>query len=264
MFVCVVSRTSSFSKPPTDYSKFSHSSPSEHAALTGRGACSSCHRPNSSVEPSFPKHRDCTGCHLVQFTTASSGGTNPICTICHNTDNLTSSNPALKKFPALRSFNAQFDHAQHVQGIEAARSPQGCVTCHTGTQRGIAQSIPSRLAAHRICFECHSPGKSASNLSACETCHALGRYTPTSTNARAYRLSFSHANHTRLSCQSCHIVKSRGLAQTKQVSSISPRQHVVNSAVQSCRTCHNGQRAFGDTNTRDCKRCHKRDGFRMT
>jgi c(7)-type cytochrome triheme protein len=262
VLVCVVSRTPGLSKPSVDYSRFSHSSPVEHAALTGRHRCGSCHRPNNSFEPSFPKHRDCTGCHLVQFTASSSGGTNPICTICHNTEVLTSSNPALRKFPPLRSFTAQFDHAQHVQGIETARSPRGCVSCHS--PRGVAQTIPSRLEAHRICYECHTPGKSASNSSSCGSCHGTGRYLPTSTNARAYRLSFSHANHVRIACQNCHIVKGRGLPQTKQVSSISAVEHFVNTGVPSCRTCHNGQRAFGDANTRDCKRCHKRDGFRMT
>jgi hypothetical protein len=262
VFVCVVSRTPGLSKPSADYSKFSHSSPAEHAALTGRDRCGSCHRSNNSFEPSFPKHRDCTGCHLVQFTASSSGGTNPICMICHNTEVLTSSNSALKKFPPLRSFNALFDHAQHVQGIEAARSPRGCVSCHSS--RGVTQTIPSRLDAHRICYECHAPGKPASNFSSCGSCHGTGRYTATATNSRAYRLSFSHANHGRISCQSCHMVKGRGLPQTKQVSSISPLEHLVNTGVRSCKTCHNGQRAFGDTSTHDCKRCHKRDGFRMT
>jgi c(7)-type cytochrome triheme protein len=123
------------------------------------------------------------------------------------------------------------------------------------------------LNAHQICYECHSPGKQASSLSSCGVCHALGTYSPTSTIARAYRLSFSHADHgarARLSCTNCHNVRVQGLPQATQVSSILPAQHFAHPRGQNCVTCHNGQRAFGDTDTRDCKRCHKGETFRIT
>ena len=248
-----------------DYSRFSHSSPNEHAALTKPGSCASCHRANGAVIPAFPRHRDCTNCHLVQFTAASSASSNPICTICHINEGLSSSNPPIKRFSPLRSFTAGFDHAQHLKGVETAKPQTGCLTCHVLMTRGLGQTIPAGVDAHRICYECHAPGKQASNLAACDSCHKTsGRYSPTPTSARAYNRGFSHANHTRISCQNCHMVRDRGLPQTKQVTSISAAEHLINSGVPSCKTCHDGQRAFGDTNTRDCKRCHKRDGFRMS
>jgi Cytochrome c7 and related cytochrome c len=268
------SSSSLFASAP-DYSKFSHSSPGEHKDLMGRNGrenCASCHRPSGALEPSFPKHKDCTGCHLVQFTAASSSTTsNPICTICHNETDLNSGKTQPKKFSRLRSFNAEFDHAQHLNGKESARPSAGCAACHTPASRGVAESIPARLNAHQICYECHSAGKQASDLSSCGVCHALGSYAPTSTNARAYRLSFSHQAHARETCISCHNVKTRGLPQARQVSSVSPVEHLANSSAQNCKTCHNlgsesekrGQRAFGDTDTHFCKRCHKREGFRM-
>jgi c(7)-type cytochrome triheme protein len=249
-----------------DYSKFSHSTPKEHADLTGRSNCAGCHRRSGgSLEPKLPVHKDCTGCHLVQFTSPTSSD-NPICTICHTREGLNSSNARPKGFPRLRSFTAEFDHAQHLRGIESARSAQGCGACHAAALRGVAQTIPARLGAHQTCYECHSPGKQASNLSSCGSCHKLGRYSPTSTVARSYRVGFSHADHgprQRLSCEGCHNVMGRGLQQARQVSSIAPTLHHSNNRARTCQSCHNGQRAFGDAKAEfdNCKRCHKRITF---
>jgi hypothetical protein len=251
-----------------DYSRFSHSSPREHAELTGRSNCASCHRRgDGSPEPRFPAHRDCTGCHLAQFTEAGGPSpVNPICTVCHGGGGPGAPNPSTKKFPGLLSFTAEFDHAQHVRGGESARPADGCVTCHAPTRRGVAKTIPARLDAHQTCYQCHSPGRQAGNLSSCGSCHGLGTYSPTPTGARAYRRGFSHADHgagRRLSCDSCHAVKGRGLPQARQVSSALPVQHFADPRAQSCKTCHNGRRAFGDEDFNFCNRCHRRPGYRM-
>jgi c(7)-type cytochrome triheme protein len=79
-------------------------------------------------------------------------------------------------------------------------------------------------------------------------------------------MSFSHATHgpaQRLSCESCHTVMGRGLAQGRQVNSILAAQHFASARAQSCMTCHNGKRAFGDTDFNDCRKCHKAAGFRL-
>lgn len=245
-----------------DYSKFSHSTPKEHANLMGQSNCVSCHRrSDNSPIPRLPAHKDCTGCHLIQFTTATPSD-NPICTICHTRDGLHSSNPPTKTFSGLSSFNARFDHAQHLLGIESARPVEGCAACHNPANRGIAVTIPARLSAHQTCYQCHSPGMQASNFSSCGSCHELGGYSRTPTMIRAYRLGFSHADHgarNRLSCETCHRVKGRGLPQAQQVSSIVPAQHYPSSRAQTCRSCHNGKRSFGDVGPgfADCRRCHK-------
>ena len=250
-----------------DYSKFSHSSPREHSDLMGPADCVSCHRrTDSSPSPRLPVHRDCTGCHLVQFT-ASASSDNPICTICHTKDGLNSSNPPTKNFSGLLSFNARFDHAQHMAGIESARPGQGCAACHTPASRGVTETIPARLSAHQTCYQCHSAGKQANNFSSCGSCHQFGRYSRTPVAARAYRVGFSHADHSarrRLSCETCHKVKGRGLPQAQQVSSILAAQHYINPRAQSCKNCHNGKRAFGDTGPgfTDCIRCHKGVNFK--
>jgi c(7)-type cytochrome triheme protein len=252
----------------SDYSKFSHSTPREHADLMDRKNCGSCHRRGAGTAPTLPLHKDCTGCHLVQFTAANRGtDVNPICTVCHRREDLSSPNAPTKPLSVLRSFRAEFDHAQHLQGKENARPASGCAACHSPARRGVAQSILSGLNAHQACYECHSPGKQANDLSSCGVCHSPGSYAPTSTNAASYRVSFSHADHAaraRLACASCHNVKARGLPQGRQVSSIAPVEHFSSVSAQSCAMCHNGRRAFGDSDTRDCKRCHKRDGFRMS
>jgi c(7)-type cytochrome triheme protein len=254
--------------PAADYSRFSHTSPREHADLMDRKNCGSCHRRGGGVVPTFPLHKDCTNCHMVQFTAANRGAdVNPLCTICHTRDGLNSSNPPTKPFSALRSFRAEFDHAQHLQGKENARPAASCAACHTSARRGAAQTIPAHLNAHQVCYNCHSAGKQANDFSSCGVCHSSGSYSPTSANAASYRVSFSHADHTgraRLSCTACHNIRERGLPQGRQVSSISPLEHFSSTRAQSCAVCHNGRRAFGDADTHDCKRCHKREGFRMT
>jgi len=249
-----------------DYSRFSHSTPREHADLMGRGNCGSCHRrTDSSLAPRFPLHKDCTGCHLVQFTAGNSSSINPICTICHQVNSLNSANPPLNSFSRLVTFKAEFDHAQHLRGIDAARPAGGCAACHTPAKRGAAETIPTRLNAHQVCYECHSPGKSATKTSSCGSCHRLGSYSPTSIAARSYRVGFSHADHgprERLSCDRCHDIRGRGLPQTKQVSSIAPVQHLSRARAQNCVACHNGRQAFGvSADFTGCSRCHKRAGF---
>jgi hypothetical protein len=251
--------------PGQDYSRFSHSYPGAHAALTGRWSCSICHtRRDNSAEPAFPQHKNCTSCHLTQFNTPDS----PLCLICHTSGSLNQQNPPLKKFPGLRSFNAEFDHAQHTTGLAEARSQQGCVACHAPARRGVAKTIPAGLSAHQTCYQCHTPGRESRgiDISSCGACHGTGRYAPTTTTARSFRIGFSHTDHgprQSLNCDSCHNVGARGLPQGRQVSSTFPAQHFPTTRAQSCMTCHNGQRTFGETNFNDCKRCHTGQTFRL-
>ncbi len=242
-----------------DYSTFSHTS-GRHASLQ----CASCHRRgDNSPQPNFPGHKSCTGCHLAQFV-SSNPASNAMCAICHT--NLNEARPPLKGFPKLASFNAMFDHAQHGQGD--ARPPAGCASCHTPLRRGTAAlSIPAGLAAHTECYTCHTPNASANgrDIGSCSTCHEQGRLVRASTSARAFGASFSHAEHglrQRLSCADCHRARS-GVAPLQQITAPQTSQHFARSRAQSCLTCHNGRRAFGDANFNDCRKCHKGQSFQM-
>lgn len=241
---------------PQDYSKFSHTSPGAHAGFSSPASCANCHQRNGTqTTPSYPGHKACISCHLTQFTTANI----QMCTICHVND-LGNTNPALKAFPRLRSFRVSYDHQQHI------RAGAACATCHKPARGGVALTAPVDLNAHKVCYSCHSPGASASNLSACGTCHSVGGYALSTPGARAYSASFSHATHgprQRLNCTDCHTVLRSGLPPTKQVASPATFQHFAKSRAQSCLTCHNGQRAFGDKDFGDCRRCHKGATFRM-
>ena len=239
-----------------DYSKFLHTS-QRHAAA----ACSSCHHRNdNSARPGFPGHKDCTSCHLSQFTNANVS----MCSICHT--NVSGSNPPLKAFPDKfkESFNMKFDHAQHMTG--AARPKTGCTSCHASPlRRGAGLSIPSNLAAHDQCYSCHTPNSQANgrDLASCGVCHDQKPYGKTSTDAAAFRLAFSHAQHSgrqRLSCADCHNYTA-GLPQKRQVSSPRPLEHFP-TGNNTCATCHNGKRAFGgDLDFKDCRRCHIGQSF---
>jgi len=241
-----------------NFSVFPHNS-KRHRELD----CSACHTRavNNSKMPNLPGHKACIGCHLPQFVTNNI----PLCSICHT--DLNSRVPPYKAFPSIRSFNAKFDHAQHNTG--AARPSNGCVACHTPVaRRGAAMTIPANFNAHDQCYKCHTPNAQSNgrDIASCGVCHSLAaNYFRTSTNARAFRASFSHATHgarQRLGCADCHNLRA-GLPQSRQVTAPSVAQHFNTTRAQSCMTCHNGRRAFGDADFNDCKRCHKAQTFRM-
>jgi len=246
--------------PDVDYSKFLHTS-QRHASL----GCNSCHqRADNSPTPRFPGHSACTTCHLGQFTTPAI----PMCVICHTE---TSANkPPLRNFPTAfkESFNVKFDHFQHMNG--SAKPQAGCNGCHSGlVNRGFGLSIPANLSGHTTCYACHTPeskNPAGREISSCGVCHGQGAYTPTNTNSRVYRFSFSHAKHgthEKLTCTDCHKVTA-GLAQTKQVSSPGAFQHFPQNRGSNCAACHNGKRTFGgDLGFNDCRRCHSGATFRM-
>ena len=239
----------------TDYSQFKHDNP-QHARLP----CLLCHRrETNTARPTLPgksNHEPCTGCHAQQF----SDSTNPICTICHT--NIQAGK--VKPFPPLQSFNAKFDHASHVSVGTT------CATCHRPQRRGIALSIPAGLKAHSICFACHTPNAKPNdsnrrNLSSCGTCHDLGRHVWPSERATAFRFGFSHKNHgasQNLSCGACHRMIS-GSPTGRQVTSPVALNHHAPARAVSCKTCHNGKRAFGGDDFSVCTRCHQGSSWRF-
>jgi c(7)-type cytochrome triheme protein len=247
--------------PDQNYATFKHTS-AKHASL----GCSDCHkRPgDNSARPVFPYHPACLSCHTTQFTTAGSA----MCSICHS--DLNGAKPPLKGFPATfkESFNLKFDHSQHMTG--SARPKSGCISCHNRPlNRGAALSIPAGPSAHAQCYTCHTPGSKAGSgreIASCGTCHETKKYGRTSTNSRAFRQAFSHAQHStrqRLDCAACHSV-SPGVALGRQVSSTRATEHFSTAGGRSCTSCHDGQRSFGgDLGFKDCRRCHTGTSFRF-
>jgi c(7)-type cytochrome triheme protein len=235
---------------PIDFSKFRHDN-ANHARLP----CLLCHRRESNAaRPAMPggsSHVPCTGCHAQEFANSAS----PVCAICH-TDSKTG---ALKPFPRLASFGVRFDHTRHL-----SMGQVGCSTCHRPTQRGVALSIPNGFAAHTTCYGCHT-GRAQSNdrdISSCGTCHVLGGKRIASQSATAFRVGFSHQKHDRtqgLSCTECHKVRSGG----DQVTAPQALNHHASANAFSCRSCHDGKRAFGGDDFSVCKRCHTGNTWRF-
>ncbi|HEY6231750.1 MAG TPA: cytochrome c3 family protein [Pyrinomonadaceae bacterium] len=232
-----------------DFSKFLHSN-ANHARLP----CLLCHRRvNNDARPSMPGgggHLPCTGCHAKEFANSSS----PLCVICHTN----TQSGALKAFPPLSSFNMRFDHSRH-----ARLGRVSCSTCHRPSRGGVAMSIPAGFSAHITCYQCHGPeAKSGGrDISSCGTCHQLGGYSRTTTQAAAYRVGFRHANHDateKLDCSACHVVRA-GMAQRRQVSAPLPFNHHAPAGASSCASCHTGKRAFGGDDFSVCTRCHKKN-----
>jgi len=229
-----------------DYSTFSHGN-TAHSRLP----CLLCHRRegNSAQPVRSVGHTPCAGCHQQQFSQSRGA----ICTICH--ENIEAGNRAAKPFPSLKSFNMVFDHSRH--------KDVSCAKCHKPDRKGMAQSIPSGLSAHNTCFECHGARAQVAgrDISSCVTCHKPGSYQSTPEWSRAYSVSFSHAKHAAgiaISCSQCHSVRAGAV---NEVSSPAPLMHHVSSRAQSCMTCHNNKRAFGE-DFASCKRCHQGQTFR--
>lgn len=237
----------------SDFSKFTHSSDA-HSRLP----CLLCHRRDSNAPvPKLPGHTPCAGCHAQEF--ANSGS--PICAICHSNTQL----GVVKAFPKLKSFNVKFDHAKHVG---AGRSSAQCATCHKPERRGVSLSIPGGPGGHSTCFQCHGPralGQGGQDIASCSTCHSMAGYSRTSEGSRAYSMSFSHVKHgsgKKLTCNSCHSIRA-GMPQKRQVASPLPAMHAASPNARSCMSCHDDKRAFGVTNSSDCKRCHQGTTWRM-
>ena len=198
--------------------------------------CLLCHqRTEDSAKPKFSSHTPCAGCHTQQFKDKS----HPICVICHT--NVETGE--LKEFPPMKSFKMEFNHTAHFKEAN-------CATCHQPQGGGI--SIPARLNAHATCFQCHTSDKivGEKNLGSCSTCHQPGTPNPITDSAKTVGFNFEHAKHSGLNCQSCHTPTS-----SNQMSAINVSMH--SGQTNSCRTCHNGGKAFGATDFKDCRRCHQ-------
>jgi c(7)-type cytochrome triheme protein len=226
-----------------DYGKFLHTN-QNHSRLP----CLLCHRRESNapvpLRPGASGHLPCAGCHAQQFSDSNS----PICTICH-TDVKAGT---LKPFPRLKSFRMVFDHSRHVKMGSVT-----CATCHRAANGGVAMSIPASFNAHNTCYRCHTPRAQSGgrDISSCGTCHQLGGYSRTPAFAQAFRVSFNHSKHQKLTCNECHQVRA-GMPQRRQVTAPEPLNHHATGRGQSCMTCHDGKRAFGGDDFTVCKRCH--------
>ncbi len=235
-----------------DYSKFQHSS-RNHSRLP----CLLCHRRDSNApvpkRPGASQHLPCAGCHAQQFSNSES----PICTICH----ADVKSGALKPFPTrLISFRMKVAHARHM-----SMGSVSCNTCHRAARSGVAMTIPADFNAHTICYRCHTPRAQSGgrDISSCGTCHQLGGYSRTSQNMPAFNVGFSHAQHDpKTNCNDCHQVRA-GMPQRRQVTTPEPLNHHATGRGQSCATCHDGKRAFGDDDFTVCKRCHTGSAFRF-
>ena len=241
-----------------DYSKFLHTS-QRHASI----ACVNCHRRNdNSAQPTFPGHKDCTSCHLSQFTTPNVA----MCSICHT--GVSGTPPPMRAFTQefKEGFNVKFDHAQHMTG--SGKPKNGCTACHGGSlRRASALSIPTGISAHNGCYTCHTPGAQSNgrDISSCGVCHAQKAFARTPTDSPAYRIGFSHAQHStrqRLGCADCHNYTA-GLPQRCQVSSSRALEHFP-TGNSTCATCHNGLRSLGaHLDFKNCRPCHTGQSFRV-
>lgn len=215
-----------------DFSRFKHDS-ERHFTVP----CLLCHQRNEdSPKPKFSGHSPCIGCHTPQFQDSS----HPICVICHTEPN----SDKLKPFPPMKSFKANFNHAQHFKETN-------CATCHK-PEGGGGMNVPARSEAHVACFQCHKSDAVAGdrNIGSCSTCHEFGQPNRIVDRVENIGFNFDHAKHGGLNCNSCH-----NPLRGNEMSAITVAMH--SRQANSCATCHNEKRAFGANDFSDCRRCHQ-------
>jgi len=222
--------------------KFSH-----RLVAHSRLRCQACHREDNSPRTNWLGHRPCSSCHSQTFAALKGS----ICTVCHAS--VEPKTPPVKSLPSLKSFSVKFEHGRHTS--------VACATCHKAASRGVALSIPTGSNAHATCFQCHGPASTRKESFSCSLCHQPGRFTRPSISAKAFKANFSHGDHTarsKLSCNECHRVSS---AVSNTMTHPLTAMHQAAGRSESCQSCHNNQRAFGE-NFSDCKRCHRGPTFR--
>jgi c(7)-type cytochrome triheme protein len=213
-----------------DFSTFRHDS-GRHSEMP----CLLCHlEQDGNMRPQFAKHQTCAGCHAQQFA----DGSHQICTTCHTA----SGTADLRRFPSIKSFTAKISHSAHFKETN-------CSTCHK--PQGKVISIPAGANAHAACFQCHTSDKVVGerNIGSCSTCHEPGQPQRISAGSNTVGFNFDHSNHSGVSCDSCHATNSDSAA-------VKIRTAMHSNTANSCATCHNGRRAFGAANFRDCRQCH--------
>jgi c(7)-type cytochrome triheme protein len=243
------------------------------------GSCSTCHQPgtptqiaDSTKAPGFGfdhnRHSglSCTSCHnstggnnMSAPTVAmhTSAGSAQSCATCHNGSRAFGANTFAnckschQQFAGARSFGVKFEHSDHAKA--------NCATCHKSAGKGVSFSVPAGQNAHTTCFQCHSPTKqgTSQNNGYCFQCHQPGSGERMAAAPMFIAGNFSHTKHKAMACNSCHSTKGG------DISAPTVAMHKTAKGTQSCATCHNNQKAFGEDFS-NCKRCHTGENFKFT
>lgn len=214
---------------------------SKHGAI----GCASCHSPlgsgnkMSAINVSMHSNQanSCATCHNEKRAFGANDFTD--CRKCH------------QEVANVRSFGIRFDHLKHAKS--------DCATCHKSGGQGINFTVPNSEAAHKTCFQCHSPTRNTGSFtsSRCFTCHQPGSGNNISPSPQVIGGNFSHAKHEFLDCNSCHNPSGGKMDFPAVV------MHNPTKAKMSCASCHDNQTAFGEDFT-NCRRCHTGSKFKLS
>jgi hypothetical protein len=237
------------------------------------GSCSTCHEPgpanrisdaatNVGFNFSHSKHSrvDCASCHnaggSTQIKVGMHSGAANSCATCHNEKRAFGANDfsdcrkCHTEVSGIRSFGIKFNHAQHTKS--------DCATCHKSGAGGVNFNVPNSEAAHKTCFQCHSPmqGKGSFTNSKCFTCHQPGSGNNLTPSRSFIPGNFSHTKHSFFDCANCHTTTGGKMDVPSVV------MHKPSKSKISCVGCHDNQTAFGEDFT-NCKRCHTGGNFKF-
>lgn len=224
----------------------------QHEAHRPRGVkiddCTSCHGVGvepAKVQAGRDQHRPCQVCHAAEFRSPGQG----ICLSCHLRNDPFSPNPLRLPTAAISEWRspdaAEMPHPAH----QAAGVP--CENCHAATA-GVKPQPPE--LGHAICSKCHVvervpkklPQGTPVTLDRCSACHVpLSEPEPRDNMGRPWstRDLFRHDDNHRTpqTCPSCHFQSGAALTFP---------------TMQSCGSCHNGNKAFPIIGPKECARCH--------
>jgi hypothetical protein len=236
--------------------RYSHAGHGQAMGKKGQASpeCRACHfldaRTFAPIAPGALDHKPCVDCHR-----GSEFSRGPRCLTCHSS--VRAFKPGKPWFPPYRSpgeFHVTFSHPRHVELLAASRAGEQCGGCHLAQDPAAPSGAKSGFG-HGACATCHA-GQAAPDMNDCGGCHRAGPPErgprPIADKPGPYRTTerFDHLRHAADAkkrgqtpvCTSCHV----GLAAQNPPGR--PR-------MESCESCHDGQRAF-DARGTGCARCH--------
>ena len=209
--------------------------------------CGACHNPHEQKTPAEAVQR-CTECHTQADTLSHmhrglKPGALEACGTCHQAHDFSTGNkqcidchqnifspPLQKASGPLVQQGTEFTHTRHRR--------LDCASCHdTKNSHGTVT-----VTSARDCQSCHHTGATAQR---CESCHQAGEYVNqrvrrnevlrlSAGGTRTRPITFTHREHTREKCTSCH---ASDITQAPRVNCTSchDQHHQPN---VNCRACH--------------------------
>jgi len=246
-----------------DHSKTRYPLRGAHAQVK----CEQCHDPKTAwgARPVFAACSSChEDAHAGQTTLA---GATVDCADCHD---VTAFRPST--YTVAR-------HRSSAYPLEGKHTAVACDRCHTRVAEGDSRFGTARARlrlTHAACRDCHAEAHGTqlakrADRGACESCHGLAGWTPSTFDARAHADAGAplEGRHADARCAACHGPERRDLPPMATDDVVGAARVALSlGAITECASCHQdphaGRYARRERGAAECRSCHGADSFRLT